>query len=63
MMGTDYEPTRLHRLTDEEADLIVNYRLMGAAAKQVTVHLVKSQAAYYVDLLPSNVVSIARPSD
>lgn len=62
-MDTNYELTRLHRLTNEEADLILNYRLMGTQAKQATWHLVNAQAAYYVGKLPGNVVSIARPAD
>lgn len=54
------ELTRLHYLTDEEAELILNYRLMDARAKQATGYLVKSQAEGCIESTAGNVVSIAR---
>lgn len=62
-MDNTPELTRLHRLTDEEADLIMDYRLLGEPAKQCISGIAKAQAEYYVGKLTGNVVSIARPAD
>jgi len=57
------ELTRLHRLTDEESELLLDYRFMPTQAQQAIKHIAKSYAEDYVGMLPGNVVSIARPAD
>lgn len=42
--STQPELTRLHYLTDEEADLILNLRCVSAENKITTMYLVKSLA-------------------
>lgn len=56
------ELTRLHYLTDDEAEMILNFRLMDTQAKQATRHIVNAQAECYVEPTAGNVVSIARPA-
>lgn len=60
-MDTDYELTRLHRLTDDEADLILNFRLVSAENKTATSYLLKSLAQPHVEQTGGNVVGIRRP--
>ncbi len=57
------ELTRLHYLTDEEADLIQDYRLLGAGAKECTRIATKTHSNYYVEPTGGNVVGIRRPAD
>jgi hypothetical protein len=58
------ELTRLHYLTDREADLIMDFRLLGEAAKECISGIAKSHGQYYVEPTGGNVVSIApRPAD
>lgn len=61
--STQPELTRLHYLTDEEADLILNLRCVSAENKITTMYLVKSLAEGSVKPTTGNVVSIARPAD
>ena len=56
------ELTRLHYLTDEEADFILYFRLMDTQAKRATEHIAKAYAERYVDPTAGNVVSITRPA-
>ena len=57
------ELTRLHYLTDEEADMISNYRLMPAQSQQATRYLVKTHAEGCIESTAGNVFSIARPAN
>lgn len=44
-METNVEMTRLHRLTQDEAELILNHRLLSDATKQAVHELVAGMAA------------------
>ncbi|MDP2109397.1 MAG: hypothetical protein Q8N46_01305 [Anaerolineales bacterium] len=52
--------TRLHRLTDEEADLIMDYRLLHPEIKATISVVTKYQAERYAEPTTGNVVSIVR---
>jgi hypothetical protein len=61
--STHPELTRLHYLTDSEADLILDFRLLSAPAKECISGIAKAQAGH-VEPTGGNVVSIARrPAD
>lgn len=57
------ELTRLHYLTDEEADLIQDYRLLCAETKRMSKLHLKLMSESHVEPTGGNVVSIARPAD
>jgi hypothetical protein len=57
--STHPELTRLHYLTDSEADLILDFRLLSAPAKECISGIAKAHGQYYVEPTGGNVVSIA----
>ncbi len=59
-MDNTPELTRLHRLTDDEADLILDFRLLSAQSKQAISYITQSMAVHHVEPTAGNVVSIAR---
>jgi hypothetical protein len=58
--STHPELTRLHYLTDSEADLILDFRLLSAPAKECISGIAKAQAGSHVEPTGGNVVSITR---
>jgi hypothetical protein len=54
------ELTRLHYLTEGEADLIFDFRLLSEQAKKMVSSVVKMQSEHYVEPTGGNVIGIAR---
>ncbi|MDZ7585867.1 MAG: hypothetical protein U0938_13715 [Thiobacillus sp.] len=57
------ELTRLHRLTDDEANLIMDFRLLSACNKGAISYMCKTLPDGDVEPTAGNVVSIARRPD
>ena len=54
------EITRLHYLTEREADLILDFRLLSEQAKECIRLLAKEHSAHYVEPTGGNVIGITR---
>jgi hypothetical protein len=59
--STHPELTRLHYLTDREADLILDFRLLSEPAKGCIGEVVKAHS--YVKPVRGNVIGIRRAAD
>ncbi|MHB1214621.1 MAG: hypothetical protein ACYCY9_06490 [Thiobacillus sp.] len=57
------ELTRLHYLTEDEADLIMDFRLLSAGFKGAISHMCKTLPYGDAEPTAGNVVSIARRPD
>lgn len=57
------ELARLHYLTDSEVDLILDFRLLPATAKECISEVVKLHSRYHVKSDEGNVIGIRRAAD